>query len=153
MGWDVSPNLPLILKEIKALGLGNCVLFLNGLDLFWIKVLIFMSLFVLRAFWYRLDVYYICPMYLVTPIDINIYNIFTYIIKNGPPIKEGLGIQNLKSFNNALLSKWLLRYHYERGALVEIRCHLKYGNLGEDAIPTRWGGLMEWGCESILKEV
>lgn len=49
------------------------------------------------------------------------------------PIKEeGLGIRNLKSFNQALLGKWLWRYYQEWEALWRTLIALKHGE--------SWGG-------------
>ncbi|KAF5442537.1 hypothetical protein F2P56_035184 [Juglans regia] len=44
----------------------------------------------------------------------------------------GLGIRNLRAFNQALLGKWLWRYHHEREALWRTVIALKHGE--------SWGG-------------
>ena len=45
---------------------------------------------------------------------------------------EGLGISRLRSFNSALLGKWLWRYGIETDALWRKVIEAKYGNV--------WGG-------------
>jgi hypothetical protein len=46
-----------------------------------------------------------------------------------PISKEGLGIRNLKTFNQALLSKWLWRYGSERDAWWRVVVDSKYGSI------------------------
>ncbi|KAF5460976.1 hypothetical protein F2P56_020808 [Juglans regia] len=46
-----------------------------------------------------------------------------------PLSNGGLGLCNLRTFNKALLGKWLWRYHRERGALWREIVDVKYGSM------------------------
>jgi hypothetical protein len=49
-----------------------------------------------------------------------------------PIFEGGLGIRNMRKFNQALLGKWLWRYAYEEGAWWRSVVVAKYGST--------WGG-------------
>jgi hypothetical protein len=62
------------------------------------------------------------------------------------PIYEGgLGIRNVRRFNQALLSKWLWRFAHEEGAWWRTVLVAKYGQFGEVGVPKILPVLMEWG--------
>jgi hypothetical protein len=67
------------------------------------------------------------------------------------PISEGgLGIRNLRTFNRALLGKWLWRYVHEREAWWRIVVDAKFGSVGVGGVLLLPMGRMEWGYGSIL---
>jgi hypothetical protein len=70
------------------------------------------------------------------------------------PIDEGgLGIRNMRRFNQALLGKWLWRFAHEEGAWWRSVLVAKYGRVGEDGalaislVLTGWafGNIFVWG--------
>jgi hypothetical protein len=80
---------------------------------------------------------------------------FKFHLMNWPkvcsPIREGgLGIQNLRCFNRALLGKWLWRYSREPGACWRRVGEAKYGSERGGGVPVLELALMGGVCGSLL---
>ncbi|KAG7992074.1 hypothetical protein I3843_02G109700 [Carya illinoinensis] len=57
-----------------------------------------------------------------------------------PLSSGGLGLRNLRTFNKALLGKWLWRYHLEGDALWRNTLDAKYGSIWGGCVPKKQKG-------------